>query len=97
MLMQDRPSENQISFGRDSYDNCVADLDEQLGRLIDELERRSILEHTWVIITADHGESFGENHGVFWHGRACTSRSFMCRCGHSTGRRARRLASSPRR
>jgi arylsulfatase A-like enzyme len=68
MLMQKSPSENQISFGRDSYDNCVADLDEQLGRLIDELERRSVLGHTWVIITADHGESFGENHGVFWHG-----------------------------
>jgi arylsulfatase A-like enzyme len=68
MLMQKNPSESQIRFGRDSYDNCVADLDEQLGRLIDELDRRSILGSTWVIITADHGESFGEKHGVFWHG-----------------------------
>jgi arylsulfatase A-like enzyme len=46
----------------------VAHLDEQLGRLIDELDRRSVLERTWVIITSDHGESFGENPGVFWHG-----------------------------
>jgi arylsulfatase A-like enzyme len=44
------------------------DLDEQLGRLIDELDRRSVLARTWVIITSDHGESFGENPGVFWHG-----------------------------
>src|SRR5262249_36729591 len=43
-------------------------LDEQLGRLIDELDCRSLLERTWVIITADHGESFGEQPGVYWHG-----------------------------
>ncbi len=46
----------------------MANLDEHVGRLVDELERRSILERTWVIVTADHGESFGENPGVFWHG-----------------------------
>jgi arylsulfatase A-like enzyme len=67
-LMQDRPSPEQIRFGRDAYDDCIADLDEQLGRLIDELDRRALLERTWVIITADHGESFGEHPGVFWHG-----------------------------
>ena len=36
--------------------------------MIDELERRGVLERTWVIIAADHGESFGEHPGVFWHG-----------------------------
>jgi arylsulfatase A-like enzyme len=66
--IQTRPSPYQIRFGRDCYDDCVADLDEQLGRLIDELDRRSVLERTWVIITSDHGESFGEKPGVFWHG-----------------------------
>jgi arylsulfatase A-like enzyme len=59
---------HQIKFGRDCYDNCIAHLDEQIGRLIDELGRRAVLEHTWVIITSDHGESFGETPGVFWHG-----------------------------
>ena len=68
VVIQNRPSQQQVDFGRDSYDDCVAELDEQLGRLFDELDRRSILERTWVIITADHGESFGENPGVFWHG-----------------------------
>ena len=28
----------QVQMAQDAYDNCVADLDEQLGRLIDELE-----------------------------------------------------------
>ena len=61
-------SPQEIAFGIDSYDECVADLDEQLGVLFDELGRRGILEHTWVIVTADHGESFGEHEGVFCHG-----------------------------
>jgi arylsulfatase A-like enzyme len=67
-LIQEGPSPRQIGYARDAYDDCVADLDEQLGRLIDELEGRPLLERTWVIITADHGESFGEQPGVFWHG-----------------------------
>jgi arylsulfatase A-like enzyme len=67
-LINNRPSPTEIEFARDSYDDCVADLDEQLGRLIDELDRRSVLGRTWVIVTADHGESFGEHPGVFWHG-----------------------------
>ena len=61
-------SDHQIAFARSAYDDCVADLDERLGELFDELERRSILDRTWVIITADHGESFGEHPGVFLHG-----------------------------
>ena len=61
-------SAQQIAFARDAYDDCIADLDEQLGMLIDELERREILEHAWLIIAADHGENFGEHPGVFLHG-----------------------------
>lgn len=61
-------SAQDIAFVRDSYDDCVANLDEQLGRLMDELGRRGVLERTWVIIAADHGESFGEHAGVFCHG-----------------------------
>jgi arylsulfatase A-like enzyme len=68
LLIQKGPSPHQVDFVRDAYDDCVADLDEQLGWLVDELDRRSILEQTWVIVTADHGESFGEQPGVFWHG-----------------------------
>jgi arylsulfatase A-like enzyme len=61
-------TDQQIAFARDAYDDCVAHLDEQLGRLIDELGRRGLRETTWVIVVADHGESFGEHAGVFCHG-----------------------------
>lgn len=61
-------TESQIAFARDAYDDCVADLDEQIGRLVDEIGRRGLRENTWLIVLADHGESFGEHEGVFCHG-----------------------------
>jgi arylsulfatase A-like enzyme len=61
-------SPQDVAFVSDAYDDCVSDLDEQLGTLVDELDRRGVLERTWLIITADHGESFGEHTGIFLHG-----------------------------
>ena len=57
-----------LPFVVDAYDDCIADLDEQIGKLIDELRRRGVLERTWLVIASDHGESFGEHPGVFCHG-----------------------------
>jgi arylsulfatase A-like enzyme len=67
-VIHEKPTPRDIEFARDAYDDCLADLDEQLGRLVDELERQGILERTWVIVTGDHGESFGEHPQEFWHG-----------------------------
>jgi len=47
----------------------LAYLDDQIGKLIDELDRRHLLDHTVVLLTADHGEEFGE-HGLFDHGNS---------------------------
>jgi arylsulfatase A-like enzyme len=63
-----RVPREDLAFANDSYDDCIADLDEQLGCLYDELGRRGVLERTWLVITSDHGESFGEHAGVFCHG-----------------------------
>jgi arylsulfatase A-like enzyme len=57
-----------LAFAADAYDDCIADLDEHLGSLFDELKGRGVLERTWLIIASDHGESFGEHAGVFCHG-----------------------------
>ena len=38
-----------------------------LGRFLRELRARGSLANTWVVITADHGEHFGE-HDHFGHG-----------------------------
>ena len=53
-------------MARDCYHDCIAFLDEQLGRLLDELQGQGLLGNTDVIITSDHGEEFGE-HIFFGH------------------------------
>jgi arylsulfatase A-like enzyme len=62
MSDKNRSSALNLTMARDCYDDCIAYLDEQLGRLLDDLERQGILENTDVIITADHGEAFGAHH-----------------------------------
>jgi arylsulfatase A-like enzyme len=58
-----------IKLMRDGYDDCMAYLDDQLGRLFNELETTGLLENTLVLITSDHGEHFGEHAGIFVHGK----------------------------
>ncbi len=49
------------------YDRELRYLDEQVGRLLSGLEERGLFEETVVILTADHGEAFGE-HDFWVHG-----------------------------
>ena len=49
------------------YDGAVAFADEQLGRLVEALRRSGQLDHTLVVVVADHGEEFYE-HGNWRHG-----------------------------
>ena len=51
----------------DLYDDCLLGMDAELGRFLDSLEQSGTLENTWVVITADHGEHFGD-HNQFGHG-----------------------------
>ena len=57
----------EVNLAIDCYDNCIANLDMRLGELFDDLERRGLLDRTWVLITSDHGEGLGE-HDLFLHG-----------------------------
>src|SRR5262249_8270931 len=51
------------------YDAEVAEADRGVGRLIEWLRRRGLLDDTLVVFTADHGESLDEHgeptHGIF--------------------------------
>ena len=51
------------------YDHGIAYTDRQIGKLMSMLEEWTLLENTIVVITADHGEAFGE-HGELLHGHA---------------------------
>jgi arylsulfatase A-like enzyme len=58
-----------IKFVRDSYDDCLRYLDDQLGMLFLALLNRGLLDQTLVVVTADHGEGLGE-HNLFDHGES---------------------------
>ncbi len=50
----------------DAYDGCIKAIDASLGELFGVLDERGLLDNTLVVITADHGEQFGE-HGLKDH------------------------------
>jgi arylsulfatase A-like enzyme len=52
----------------DRYDTEIAEVDQQIGRLLDRVERRIEGDRVIIVFTADHGESLGE-HGEWGHGR----------------------------
>jgi arylsulfatase A-like enzyme len=56
-----------VTLARDAYDSCITALDRQLGRLFVALDQRGVLGNSLVIVTADHGEHFGEQR-LFGHG-----------------------------
>lgn len=49
------------------YDNAIKFIDDEIDRLLTALEALGLKEDTLLIITADHGEAFGE-HGAWTHG-----------------------------
>ena len=62
-----RLSDQEVQAQEDAYDECLAYLDNQLGSLFDRLKALGLLDNTLIIVTSDHGESFGD-HGFYGHG-----------------------------
>ena len=60
-------SPDQVANEQALYDAAIASQDLEIGRLLEALDDRGILQNTAVILTSDHGELFGE-HGLFNHG-----------------------------
>lgn len=67
-LGRDWPSltSQQLQDEVDAYDGAIAYADSELGALLSDLKKRGLTENTLVVVTADHGESFGE-HGLYLH------------------------------
>ena len=55
-----------VARARDLYARDVARMDAELARLLERLARDADAIETHVLVTADHGESFGED-GAFGH------------------------------
>lgn len=51
---------------KNAYDNSILDLDDRITQLVQALRTSGRLARSVIILTADHGESLGEN-GAFYH------------------------------
>jgi arylsulfatase len=57
--------EQVLGGNRDLYDGEVAYMDRQVGRLLDGIASRGLLDTTLVALVADHGENLGD-HGLLY-------------------------------
>ncbi|HRW36271.1 MAG: alkaline phosphatase family protein [Acidimicrobiales bacterium] len=53
--------ERELRQLRAAYWGNMAEVDDQLGRLVDELDRRGELDATLIVLTADHGDQMGDH------------------------------------
>lgn len=58
-----------LAFYIARYDAEIAYADAEIERLWDQLDELGHLEETVAVVTSDHGESLGEHHYYFNHGR----------------------------
>jgi arylsulfatase A-like enzyme len=82
-ISPDKPGQQMFGIGSDHvlegrsdlafyvarYDAEIAYTDAQIGKLLDAMKRRGLLARTLTVVTADHGESLGDHHYYFDHGR----------------------------
>ncbi|MGE5343880.1 MAG: sulfatase-like hydrolase/transferase [Candidatus Omnitrophota bacterium] len=71
------PAEYKKKFGsrtEDLYDAEISYMDHYVGKIIDDLKNKNLLDHTLIVIAGDHGEGFGE-HGENGHSLLCYEES----------------------
>jgi arylsulfatase A-like enzyme len=60
---------DELAFYVARYDGEIAYTDAEIGKLLAGLRQFGLLNKTVLALTADHGESLGEHHYYFDHGR----------------------------
>lgn len=61
-LWHGRLPENEVRLSRAAYAGAVTFIDEQIGRIIETLERRRLLDETLIVFFSDHGDMTGDHH-----------------------------------
>jgi arylsulfatase A-like enzyme len=97
-------TEDQYRHAAAAQYGLITLMDQQIGRILSELEAQGLDEETIVVFTADHGDLFGD-HGLmlkhFSHYRAVTNVPLVVAlppgrtAPEHAGRRSRALVSSP--
>jgi arylsulfatase len=53
-------SPQEIRHSRQGYYGCISQVDEQIGRILETLEKRRWLDDTLILFTSDHGDMTGD-------------------------------------
>jgi len=61
-------ADERINRMRHAYAGEISYMDEHVGRLLDGLRERGILDRTLLAVTSDHGENLGDHGGMVSHG-----------------------------
>jgi arylsulfatase A-like enzyme/thioredoxin-like negative regulator of GroEL len=61
------PAEFQRQYPGDTYDAEIAYMDQQLGRFVNAVKKKSPAQNTLFVVLSDHGEGLGQ-HGEYQHG-----------------------------
>jgi arylsulfatase A-like enzyme len=57
-----------VQYEQDLYDGAVREMDNEVGRVVEQIRRLGLTERTIIAFTSDHGEEFLE-HGRLFHGQ----------------------------
>ncbi len=57
-----RMTASQLQDAKRAYYACITHIDYELGLLFARMREMNLLENTWIIFTADHGEMLGDHH-----------------------------------
>lgn len=52
----------EVRRSRQAYYGSVSHVDEQIGRIVEELDRRRWLDETLIVFLSDHGDMLGDHH-----------------------------------
>ena len=65
-ILTDMIDETVVQYGIAGYDDAILSVDSVLFDLFNDLKKRGLYDQALIIVTADHGEEFGE-HGRYAH------------------------------
>jgi arylsulfatase len=60
--------EAQLRVYQNYYFNCIRDVDQHVGAMLDAVEKLGFTHNTIVVVTADHGERGGAHGGMLGKG-----------------------------
>lgn len=63
----EHPDMKDAEYLKKTYLHEIMHMDKKLESFVAWMKKEGVYENTLIVITADHGEEFGE-HGGFWHG-----------------------------